>query len=165
MIASIQRLTNAVNLYFVLTFARLSVASRDRASIIEPDLRAVLTGPASPEFVYLYYFSLGFVWLAVSWLLGMATVGLAYSLHLLFGRHGNDAGAAMGFGAFAFAFVGCLDALWRYFFAAAAHGRWREAGYIIDDTVRSRLRIATVDDCTLLIQLAVGVWVGWKLWS
>jgi hypothetical protein len=128
------------------------VAADMRSRRFDPEVqRTAIEGLAA--FWSLFYFVFSFAWLGL-W-------AALRGLHLI--GHGALVPVFLFVGVFSVA--GMVDALWRDILVGVARRRYRRADRSLDATTRRLLRIAQVNDATLLLQLAAGLVFALHLWS
>ena len=144
------RLTNAINQGIAnrqLRGLRLGAENRSTADLFEPD----------PIGLYAYLTTLLVGWMTLVFPLALLTLGLAYLGDKIDGARGNHIALGLGFMPIGICFVGGVDAAWRRRFAKAAKKRYEAANYTIDMRCRGLMRIAQLNDATIVLQTVAGL--------
>lgn len=155
----IGRWTDSLNLFLITRLVRVTL--RDRSGGADVFGAAVLPD-ASPSNVKGYVEAVCWLWIILASVCGVLTGGLTWLLDTVDGNQGNTIAVTIGTFLVAFCSVGAIDALWRYYFARAARRRYYQVLHV-DDGVRQLIRIARLNDATIILQLAGAALIAWLL--
>jgi len=115
-----------------------------------------------PEMQFGVFYALGGAWLSVFPVFALPWTVIAFLLDRS-SLVGPEVSASVLVAGGAFCLAGCLDALWRNVVVMEARRRYRSASGTLDDASRRLLRIAQVNDATILIQLGAAV-LAYRYW-
>jgi hypothetical protein len=119
---------------------------------VDQMFRDALAPDPNPFYLEAFLVNVAVYWMALTIPFGLLMVACAYVGNRFWGLEGNAIGLAIGVFAPTFCIAGAFDAVWRLYFAKAARRRFTAAGENLDAGVRRYLRIARVNDATLLLQ-------------
>lgn len=145
----------------------LSLASRFARRVSPTGADAVREGlrvTATPIELYAYLTTLSVAWSSLILPACLFTLGAAYLGNRIDGSGGNTLGLAIGAAPVVFCFVGAADATWRRRFAKIAYRRYVRNEFTLDERTRRLVRIATVNDGTLILQIVIAAFVSWRIW-
>lgn len=154
--AALGHWNDSLNL-FLATRQLVKRRRRGRGDVIEEMLRDALTSRPEPQAVWFYLDTARVGWRAMLFysllFMGVAT----YVGEKIAGYAGSRIGLGIGALPAAASLVGEFDLLWRLVVLRSARRRFRAAGGAVDEPTRRLLRIARVNDGTLLLQIVVGL--------
>jgi hypothetical protein len=122
-------------------------------------VRDAFTPNATPHDLYALYYGAVTAYVILVPILGLVSIGVAIALASFLGSRGNHIAADAGVFVAAFCLIGGLDAYWRTKVLAPAMKRFDESG--VDDFVRRRMRIARLDDGTVVFQVLGAALLCW----
>jgi hypothetical protein len=154
----ISRATDALNLFLARRLTRRVEPRADQA------LSEAITGTATPIELYAYLTNLFVAWSGLVLPAALLALASAFVGNQIDGNRGNEVGLAIGMGSVAFCMVGAADAAWRRRIAKAARGRYLRNEFVLDEPARRRMRIARVNDGTLVLQTVIAVITAWRIW-
>jgi hypothetical protein len=155
----IQDRTEAFHLFLIKALG----GSQPREPFVQKWLRATQASDEEPEDRCIYLTYLGLCWGKAALICAAVVFSIGYLIARVDKPIGDGFTQVTVVFTTTFCITGGVDAIWRLELASSARRRYRRANSVVDKSCRRLMRIARLNNATILIQLAVASILAWRL--